>query len=145
MVVNYFVACPSIWICLMFFSCLECGCVFSGGRPQREQIFSSLHIKAHATSLTLSLLVLTWPRLRQCLPVFFPSIKLFFLLPPFRAVLFGEKSLGTAHTTKLTLQLLEVQCAHKLFRVLFSLSDVCIQPFIYNSMNSWIFIVYFGL
>lgn len=93
--VRYFVECPSTGMCLTFISWWDWGNGFWGEEHRGKVPFLSHHIKGTQYRYDLSLLMLaliTWPREYTS---GFSTVKVSF---PFHTVLFGRKSLGTAHT-----------------------------------------------
>ena len=90
--VGYSTERPSIRICLMFFSWLDLGYVFGAWRPQRRSVIFITSRQGSCYQHDITCHCDTW--LRLCLLNFSPVVT----FPPLHTVLFGRKSLGTAHT-----------------------------------------------
>lgn len=154
LLVRYFAKYISVAICLIFHSWLDWGYGFVRKITEVKHHFSSIISDTyyqHDLSLLL-LTLITW--LKHGLSDF-STIKLLSLHPHIHTVLFVRKSLCAAHTwgmrryvtplwgRSICINYFEFFCTGDMFPP--SFIYIFIQPFICNSMDSLIFILYFVL
>ena len=134
---------PSFGICLMFFLVIRLQ-FWVWGKTAEMKCCSHNIVSMVYCGPDLALLVWTlisW--LRECLPGFFP-VKIFSF------PLFVLCVLEGSHCAQLTLKLtsLRAEYLHKLFRILLHGRLISSLQFVYLnhiSMDSWVFVSYFGV